>query len=80
MPRSIEEIEADALELPSSEREHLAHRLLASVDREDDADDPAEIEQAWNEEIRRRLEEHRSGDVPGIPAEEVLAELRARLA
>jgi putative addiction module component (TIGR02574 family) len=39
----------------------------------------AEVERAWEEEIRRRLEEYRAGEVQAIPAAEVFAEARARL-
>ena len=37
-----------------------------------------EEERAFNEEIARRIEEHESGRDPGIPAEHVFAEIRAR--
>lgn len=42
-------------------------------------DDPAEVERAWDEEIRRRLEEVEAGKAELIPAELVFAELRARV-
>lgn len=34
------------------------------------------VEQAWGREIRRRFEEIRSGKEPGIPGEQVSAEIR----
>ena len=46
---------------------------------EDAPYDPAgEVEAAWAEEIRRRLERVRAGE-PGIPAGDVIAEARAHL-
>lgn len=74
---SVQEIEAEALKLPSQERARLAHRLLVSLD-EDADEDMAEVERAWEEEIRRRLAELEAGTAELIPAEEVFAELRAR--
>jgi len=65
-------LEAEVLKLPSHERARLAELLLASLDEED------EIMEAWADVAERRLEELRSGAVKGIPAEEVLASLRAR--
>jgi len=73
----FEKVEAEALELPARERALLARRLIASLDGE--ADDPAEVERAWEEEIHRRVEEYRSGRVQSVPASEVFARARARL-
>lgn len=74
---SVQELEAEALKLPTGERARLAHRLIISLD-EDADEDPAEVERAWGEEIRRRLAEVDAGTAELIPAEEVFAELRAR--
>lgn len=38
-----------------------------------------EVEEAWKEEIDRRLEDITSGSVKCIPGEEVMARLRAKL-
>ncbi len=77
MSKPLERIEAEALELPAQERARLAHLLIESLDAE--AENPEEVERAWEEEIRRRLEEFRAGGVQPIPAEQVLAAARARL-
>jgi hypothetical protein len=37
------------------------------------------VEAAWEEEIRRRLDEHRTGTSRSMPAEDVFAEARSRL-
>ncbi len=78
MSRPLEQLEAEALDLPASERARLAQRLLASLDDEE-AEDPQEVERAWEEEIRRRLQAYHAGEVKTIPASEVLAKARARL-
>lgn len=73
MPSVAEELEAAALSLPRAARARLAERLLASLDEE------AEVEEAWREEVRRRLEAYRSGEMESVPAERVLEEARDRL-
>jgi len=73
----LKQLETEALELPSEERAQLAKTLLVSLD-DDPGDDPAEVERAWELEIRRRLAELEAGTAELIPAEEVFAELRAR--
>ena len=54
------------MELPEGERAEFAAQLIASLDRETDEDWAA----AWDEEIRRRIEELDSGRVKTIPWEE----------
>jgi putative addiction module component (TIGR02574 family) len=73
----LKKLETEALELPSGERAELAKTLLVSLDDEP-GDDPAEVERAWDAEIRRRLAELEAGTAELIPAEEVFTELRAR--
>lgn len=68
----MQEIEAEALRLPSHERARLAELLIGSPDEED------ETARAWAEEAERRHEELRSGAVQSILAEEVFAGIRAR--
>lgn len=69
MALPIERIEAEALKLPRRERARLAEALISSLDED------AEIEQAWREEIQRRLGELRDGSVATVPSEEVFREL-----
>ncbi|CAN5472665.1 hypothetical protein BH24GEM3_BH24GEM3_10050 [soil metagenome] len=70
---SVQELEAEALKLPSHERARLAEVLIASLDAED------EITQAWADEAERRYEELRTGAVEAVSAEEVFARIRSRL-
>lgn len=74
---SLELLKAAALELPAPQRAELARRLLESLDPEAD-ESPAIIEAAWDEEIRRRLDEYDTGGVKTIAAKTVFAELRDR--
>ena len=58
-----------ALLLPEPERGELAARLM------DTLDEMPEFHPEWDAEIQRRIEDMRSGRVPGIP----LAQLRKEL-
>jgi hypothetical protein len=60
---------------PTAERARLAALLLASVEPSE-----SDVEAAWNEEIARREAALDSGEVRGIPAADVFAELERRLA
>jgi putative addiction module component (TIGR02574 family) len=73
METKLEILEAQALRLTPGERAALAQRLLASLDED------AEIEEAWAEEVERRIAEVESGAVQAIPIGEALAQARAAL-
>ncbi|MBD0320367.1 MAG: addiction module protein [Gemmatimonadetes bacterium] len=75
LPQS--QLEVELLALPAPERARLAHRLIVSLDAELD-DDPAEVERAWETEIRRRVSEVDDGTGDLIPGEQVFAEVRPR--
>lgn len=70
MSSTADHLESAALQLPRAERARLAERLIASLDEE------AQVERAWAEEIRQRVEDLRSGKVKPIPGEEVFDELK----
>jgi putative addiction module component (TIGR02574 family) len=61
-----------ALALSVKERGLLIDRLVESLD-----DGPAEegVEKAWADEIKRRVDDVRSGRVETIPSEQVFREL-----
>lgn len=59
-----------ALELPADERERLAEELWASLDDGSEA----ELEEAWANEIVRRVEEADAGAVQSQPWPEVRSE------
>lgn len=64
-----------ALALPKHDRLTLAATLWASVE-EDPV--PDEVQAAWLEELRRRVERIESGEDPGVPWEEVRERLAVR--
>ena len=74
MSPDVSELLKKALALPPEARAALAGSLLESLD-----DGPADegVEAAWNEEIKRRIEEIDSGKVQMIPYEEVRRRLAA---
>jgi len=66
----------EARQLPPDEREWLAECLLIN----DESVSAAEMESAWDAEIKRRLDEIDSGKVRMISHEEFLADLDAHIA
>ncbi len=62
-------------QLSPAERERLAECLPI----DDESVSAAEVESAWDTEIKRRLDEVDSGAVQLIPAEQVIAEMEAKL-
>jgi len=72
MTPQVTELLERALTLSSQERGLLIDRLIETLDN-----DPAEegVEAAWDEEIKRRMDDIRSGRVKTIPGEQVLREL-----
>lgn len=71
MPSTLEALEAELLNLPSTDRSRLLDKLIASLDAD------RAVEEAWMQEARRRDDEIESGAVQAIPGEVVLAKLRA---
>ncbi len=72
MTPQLSEVLEKALALSTQERGVVIDRLIESLD-----DEPAEegAEAAWEEEIKRRVDDIRSGKVELIPGEEVLRRL-----
>ena len=78
MSTTLETIEAEALQLPPSDRSHLVERLLVSFDAD------KELEEAWAREADKREADKReaeldSGTVDAVPGEQAMERLRARL-
>jgi putative addiction module component (TIGR02574 family) len=73
----VEKLEAALLELSIEDRAYLAHRLLESLHADGDFN-PVDVESAWSEEIRRRLEAVDNGTVDTLPGDKVFAELLAK--
>jgi putative addiction module component (TIGR02574 family) len=71
---TADELKSEALRLAPQARAKLARELLHSLDDLSEA----EVEQLWLEEAARRESELDSGTVQAVPADEVLARLKAR--
>jgi len=77
MPMTAHDLLAAANSLSLADREWLARELLHPPG---DGSSEAEIEAAWGDEIKRRLDEIDSGEVELVPLEVVLAEMDDLLA
>lgn len=73
MTKTIDQIDEQVMQLSLGEQEELVERILARLDA------GGEIDEEGFAEAERRYEEMRSGKVPGIPYEEFMANLRAKL-
>ena len=69
----LDAIETAVLQLPQTDRAHLAERLLASLDDDD------EILAAWIAEAEKRADAHARGDTKWMPIDQALSKARARL-
>ncbi len=72
MNQSPQELLAQAMEMPSSDRGRLAAMLIDSLETEVDDD----AEQAWADEIRRRIEDVEQGRVQLASWSEVRRRMR----
>ena len=75
MPKPLEEVTKDAMDLPPRQRLALAELLLGSADTAADPD----AEAAWDSEIRDRIRAIDEGHVTGIPYDEVIRAAEMRL-
>lgn len=70
MPKSLDAVTAEALQLTAEQRADLAERLLASIEP------PAPLHPDWEAEIARRTADLDAGRTKTIPGETVFAEIR----
>jgi hypothetical protein len=70
----LEDIEAAAMQLATSDRAKLAERLLISLDEDD------EILASWVAEAERRADAFDRGEMETIDFDEAIAQARARIA
>jgi len=73
MSHALEAVTAQALKLSAAERAELIERLADSVLP------PSPLHPQWEAEIARRLAELDAGLVASIPAEQVMADVRAMI-
>jgi putative addiction module component (TIGR02574 family) len=69
-----EELLTAALRLPTADRAAIAGALIRSLDEEEE--DQAAVEEAWAEEIRRRIQELDAGTVETFSKDEALRFIR----
>jgi putative addiction module component (TIGR02574 family) len=70
---TLDELKSAALQLPRNDRAELAQFVLDSLDDQDEI----AVRADWLALAARRMDEVRAGIVVGIPAEQVLSELRS---
>ncbi|MCD4726550.1 MAG: addiction module protein [Pirellulales bacterium] len=75
MKTAIQELLNTALSLPEGDRADLAASLIESLERPFDSD----AQNAWAEEVRRRLAELDSGLVKPVPWEEARQAIAGRV-
>ncbi len=68
------EFKIELQSLPAQQRAELPQFLIESLDQECDSD----AEFAWDKELERRSAEIKSGNTPGIPAQDVFASVREK--
>ena len=68
------ELAQDALTLSDQERAELAHKLLISLDGVPDEG----AEEAWDQEIAKRVQKIRDGAAKGRPADQVFRDIKSR--
>lgn len=77
---NVAQVEQALLALDRRDRAAVIQRGLRSLDAEDADVDQGEIDAAWRTELRRRIDEIKSGKVELLDADESHAQLRAELA
>jgi putative addiction module component (TIGR02574 family) len=75
MTVAAKKIAEQALALTESDRAKLIRLLRDSLPNETETLSQEEWDEAWKKELEKRIEEMESGEDPGVPLEEVLAEL-----
>jgi hypothetical protein len=72
---TVQELLREASQLPSDQRLTLAHRLMLL----DEPQQSGEVDKAWDNLIRERIDRYDRGDLKGIPAADVFSDLDRRL-
>lgn len=80
MSMNIEEVEEAMLALDRRDLAALIHRGIQALDHGDAEASQDEIDAAWRDELGRRIDDIQSGRVETIPAEDVFARIREKLA
>ena len=75
MPAELTSVRNDALSLPEKQRAELAKELLSSLDGQTEQG----VDQAWDIEICRRINEIEAGNAKLVDAADVLNNVKQRL-
>lgn len=75
MPRTLAEVQDDALALPAPDRAALAQQLIETLDPARSAD----VEESWIAGSEARYAAYRRGEIEATPADEVLRRALDRL-
>ena len=75
----VRDVLNQALHLPLKQRARVAHELLTSLDQ-GPAEDPADVDRSWAEEIGRRFVAIDAGTAKSVPWSTVERKLKADLA
>jgi putative addiction module component (TIGR02574 family) len=74
MSQEVSDLLKRALALPADERAALANTLLDSLET---ADESGSVEEAWDQEVARRMEDLKAGKAVSVPWEQLHRELLA---
>ena len=77
MSATLEQVAGEVLSLSLPDRAEFMRILLVTLD-EEPSEGEAEITQAWEAEVEKRVDDIISGRVKTIPAETVFDKLRAK--
>jgi putative addiction module component (TIGR02574 family) len=72
---AMKQLKEQVLKLPEDERAELVYDVIASLDGPGDEG----VEEAWAEEITRRIHEIRAGTVETVDAADVMERIAARV-
>ncbi len=79
MSMNVADVERAMLALDRRDLAAVIHRGLQALDH--NTDEPhEEIDAAWRDELGKRIDDIQSGKVDSVPAEDVFAHIRAKLA
>lgn len=80
MAMNVAEIEEALLSLDLQDRAEVLQRGIRSLDEDDHIiEDQAGVDAAWRSELRRRIDDIESGKVELLDADEVHAQISAKL-
>ena len=75
MSTQLAELQQSIQQLSVSDRAALAHFILQNLDEEEEEEG---VEEAWQAEVKKRVEEYRSGKMASITEDELFARLQRK--